>query len=49
VQASGGLDYAKTVMERYSGQAFSILETFPDSPARQALRELVVYVTQRKK
>lgn len=49
VQASGGLDYAKTVMERYSGQAFAILETFPDSPARQALRELVVYVTQRKK
>ncbi|MBI5916874.1 MAG: polyprenyl synthetase family protein [Bacteroidetes bacterium] len=49
VQASGGLDYAKSVMERYSGQAFSILEKFPDSPARQALRDLVVYVTQRKK
>lgn len=49
VQASGGLDYAKGIMEDYSAKAFAILDTFPDSPARQALRELVVYVTQRKK
>ena len=49
VQTSGGLEYAKAAMERYSAAAFAILDQFPDSPARRALRELVVYVTQRKK
>lgn len=49
VQASGGLEYAKAAMERYSAAAFSILDEFPDSPAKHSLRELVVYVTQRKK
>jgi octaprenyl-diphosphate synthase len=49
VQQSGGLDYAKKAMERYSAAAFEILDTFPESPARTAMQELVVYVTQRKK
>jgi octaprenyl-diphosphate synthase len=49
VQQSGGLDYAKKAMERYSSAAFEILDAFPESPARTAMRELVVYVTQRKK
>jgi octaprenyl-diphosphate synthase len=49
VQESGGLDYAKTAMERYSAAAFDILDKMPDSPARSAMRELVVYVTKRKK
>lgn len=49
VQQSGGLDYAKKAMERYSSAAFEILDTFSESPARTAMRELVVYVTQRKK
>ena len=49
VQASGGLTYAKAAMERYSEAAFAILDQFPASPAQAAMRELVVYVTQRKK
>ncbi len=49
VRESGGLEYAKAAMERYSNKAFDILHTFPPSPARQALEELVVFVTQRKK
>ena len=49
VQKSGGLEYAKTAMDKYSAAAFAILDQFPDSPAKVALRELVVYVTQRKK
>lgn len=49
VQQSPGLEYARQAMERYSQQAFEILDGFPDSPARQALRELVIFVTQRKK
>lgn len=49
VRQSGGLDYAKQAMERYSQKAFDILRTFPLSPARQSLEDLVVFVTQRKK
>ncbi|MCC6725669.1 MAG: polyprenyl synthetase family protein [Saprospiraceae bacterium] len=49
VQASGGLDYAKAAMERYSAAAFAILDQMPESAAKTAMRELVVYVTQRRK
>lgn len=49
VHQSGGLEYAKSVMERYSEQAFDILSSFPESPSRQALQELVIFVTTRKK
>ena len=49
VQGSGGLEYAKVAMERYSAAAFDILDKMPDSLARSAMRELVVYVTKRKK
>jgi geranylgeranyl pyrophosphate synthase len=49
VQASGGLDCAQVAMERYSAAALAILDQFPDSAAKTAMRELVVYVTQRRK
>lgn len=49
VHRSGGLQYAQKAMEEYSKSAFEILHTFPDVPARQALEELVIFVTQRKK
>ena len=49
VRQSGGLEYAKKVMQKYSDMAFETLRSFPDSPARQSLEELVVFVTQRKK
>ena len=49
VRKSGGLEYAKEAMYRYRSDAFEILETFPPSPYRQALKDLVNFVTERKK
>jgi octaprenyl-diphosphate synthase len=49
VQQSGGLAYAEKAMQQYSQRAFDILAAFPDVPARRALKELVVFVTERKK
>ncbi len=49
VNQSGGLEYARQAMEEYAQKAFEILHTFPNSPARQSLEDLVIFVTQRKK
>lgn len=49
VHASGGLEYARQAMHRYRDQAFELLHTFPASPVRQALEDLVMFVTDREK
>lgn len=50
VRNSGGIEYATEAMLRYRQEAFDLLnEIAPDTPARSALRELVGYVTDRKK
>ena len=49
VNQSGGMEYSKKAMEEYSQKAFEILQTFPPSPARQSLKDLVIFVTQRDK
>lgn len=49
VRQSGGLEYARQAMYRYRQEAFDLLEAAPDSPARQSLRDLLVFVTERKK
>lgn len=49
VNSSEGIAYAKEAMYRYREEAFEILHRMPDSEARQALEELVVFVTDRKK
>ncbi|MBL7826211.1 MAG: polyprenyl synthetase family protein [Saprospiraceae bacterium] len=49
VRQSGGIEYTRQAMYRYRQEAFDILDTFPDSPARESLRELLIYVTERKK
>jgi octaprenyl-diphosphate synthase len=49
VRNSGGLAYAAERMYAFRQEAFDILDTAPSSAARTALRELVVYVTERKK
>ncbi|MCC6458842.1 MAG: polyprenyl synthetase family protein [Saprospiraceae bacterium] len=49
VRQNGGLEYAGEVMYRYRQEAFDILEQIPDSPARQSLRDLLMFVTERKK
>lgn len=49
VIGSGGIEYTKQAMYDYREQAFKILHTFPDVPARQSLEDLVIFVTDRKK
>jgi octaprenyl-diphosphate synthase len=49
VRSSGGLEYSKTVMLRFRNEAFELLHEFPPSAVRQALEDLVLFVTERKK
>ena len=49
VRASGGLEYAEKAMLEYRSAAFDILHTFPPSPTRESLEDLVTYATDRKK
>jgi octaprenyl-diphosphate synthase len=44
----GGITYAEQKMFEYRDNALSILNSFPTSPAREALEELVRYTTDRK-
>ncbi len=49
VRESGGLEYTRQAMYDYRDQAFELLHQFPHSPVRQALEELVMFVTDREK
>jgi len=49
VNQSGGIEYAHEAMMKYRADAFEILNNFPDVPARDSLKDLVVFVTDRKK
>ena len=49
VKQGGGIEYARQKMIDYHNDALGILDTFPDSPSRNALRELVSYTIERKK
>lgn len=49
VRKSGGLEYAQKAMYDYRNSAFEILDTFENNEARESLRALVNYVTERKK
>ena len=49
VKDSGGIEYATEVMIRYQKEAFEILHSFPDSPYRQSLEQLVQYTIERTK
>lgn len=48
VNQSGGIEYARQKMEQYKQDALTLLHQFPDTPARQAMEELVDYVIDRK-
>lgn len=48
VKQSGGLEYARQKMFHYQDKALQILKGFPDSQAREAMEELVQYVSERK-
>ncbi len=45
---SGGIQYAESRMNEYKNKALEILSTFPDSPSKISLAELVKYTTERK-
>ena len=47
VKDYGGIEYAEAKMKEYRDNAMNILHSFPDSPAREALEELVRYTTDR--
>ncbi|RYD57439.1 MAG: polyprenyl synthetase family protein [Sphingobacteriales bacterium] len=48
VQASGGIEYASQKMDAYRNEAMELLRTYPASPARDAMEQLVDYVIDRK-
>jgi len=49
VKDMGGIDYAISKMQEYKSSAMDILYSFPDSPSRNALRDLVEYTVSRQK
>ncbi len=48
VKEVGGINYATDRMNNFKKEALDILHQFPESPARQGLQDLVLYVTDRK-
>ncbi|MEX1203206.1 MAG: polyprenyl synthetase family protein [Ferruginibacter sp.] len=48
VQKAGGIKYAEQKMMAFRDEALDLLNSFPESPVRNALEELVRYTTDRK-
>lgn len=48
VKKSGGIEYAKTAMNRYYQEALNLLIAFPESTYRNSLRDLVQFTIDRK-
>lgn len=48
VGEAGGLDYARERMLEFREKAIGIINTFPSSPYRDSLKELVIFTTERK-
>lgn len=49
VKENGGLDYARRKMTEYKTHALHILNNYPESEVREALKNLVEFTVQRKK
>ncbi len=49
VQQSGGIQYAEQRMREYRDKALEILQSYPESPFKEAMSDLVAYVIERKK
>ena len=49
VKNSGGIDYATKAMNTYVAEAQTLLDSFPDSPYRRSLHQLVQYTIERSK
>jgi octaprenyl-diphosphate synthase len=48
VNETGGIQYATEKMNSYKNEALNVLWSFPESPIRKGLEDLVQYVTDRK-
>ena len=48
VNEAGGIIYATEKMNAFKLEALNILHSFPDSPVRQGMENMVLYVTDRK-
>ena len=48
VKESGGLDYAIKKMEEYHQKALNILEDFPESDVKDALKRMIDFVIRRE-
>jgi octaprenyl-diphosphate synthase len=48
VKEKGGIDYAAGKMNQYRDESLEILHTFPSSPVRDGLEDLIRYSTERK-
>ena len=46
---SGGIEYAAARMNNYKEEALQILRSFPDTPSKKSLEDLVAFTTERKK
>lgn len=49
VNKSGGIEYARQKMYEYRDKALSLLDDFPETPAKVSMRQLVVFITERNK
>ncbi len=49
VNASGGIPYAESAMKNYRDEAMDILNQYPESTVKSALKALADYVIERKK
>lgn len=47
VRQSGGIEYARQKMNEYKEEALNMLDHYPDSDAKAAMKELVNYVIER--
>jgi octaprenyl-diphosphate synthase len=45
----GGLEYAALKMNQFRDKALAILDSYSDSPAKDSLKDFVMYTTSRKK
>jgi len=49
VKDKGGIEYTEKIMMEYGNRALEVLEKYPDSEAKESLKELVNYTVKRKK
>jgi octaprenyl-diphosphate synthase len=49
VKKNGGVEYAMQKMQEFRTEALQMLDFFPETPSRETLKELVMFVTERKK